>query len=361
MNRSQETDLNVSLEQSRSGLRDGHRRSLMRILFLVTACALGVFGLLQLLNNNPWFALFEFIVVAIAIWGRSRINATPHIQRWVYGYLIAAFTFTLVIMVIPNASDTAYVWLMMIPVLAYLLLGKRDGFRLSLPFLLIGCGIYGLSIGRVDSALVLIDLLNLVLCAILMLCFVHIYEIRREAAEQTLFSIAQTDSLTGLSNRANFQAILARTVAECSRSGSGFALVVMDVDHFKAINDTMGHDAGDFVLARIGKLLTERLRTTDAVGRLGGEEFGLILRDVKPADSFELMDELRQRIADTELVYGDATITLTASFGIAHYPEDANSIEALYQTADRWLYAGKDAGRNVVAGAAEQGAQSRAS
>jgi diguanylate cyclase (GGDEF)-like protein len=123
----------------------------------------------------------------------------------------------------------------------------------------------------------------------------------------------------------------------------------MDIDHFKVVNDTLGHDAGDKVLQAIGQRLTERLRTTDAVGRLGGEEFGLILRDVKPEDSFELMDELRQRIADSELPYGEATIRVTASFGIAHYPDHATDVESLFRIADRCLFSSKRAGRNRVA------------
>jgi len=262
---------------------------------------------------------------------------------------VCGFFFALGILIVPDVSITAFVWILMIPVLAYLLLGRTEGLRLSLPFLIGGCSIYALSLGRFDSAMAWIDLLNLVLCAALMLCFVHIYETRREEAERKLFTMAQSDSLTGLANRANFQSVLARTVAECRRSGGGFALVIMDVDHFKVVNDTMGHDAGDRALVRIGQLLMERLRGTDFVGRLGGEEFGLILRDVKPDHSYELMEELRQRIADTQLAYGEATITMTASFGIAHYPDHAQSADALYRVADRCLYAGKKAGRNTVA------------
>jgi diguanylate cyclase (GGDEF)-like protein len=122
----------------------------------------------------------------------------------------------------------------------------------------------------------------------------------------------------------------------------------MDVDHFKLVNDTMGHDAGDQVLGRIGELLTERLRGTDSVGRLGGEEFGLILRDLKPDDSYELIEKLRARIATTEVLYGEASIRVTASFGIAHFPDHGRSADTLYRVADRCLYSGKRTGRNTV-------------
>jgi diguanylate cyclase (GGDEF)-like protein len=319
----------------------------MRTLFLVTGIALMVFGGLQFLAQNYLLSVSEFIASALLFFGRQRITDTPHLERWVYGYLVSGFSFALLIIIVPDASITAYVWILMIPVLSYLLLGKHAGFRLSAPFLLAGCLVYAVSASFSD-VIAIVDLLNLVLCGALMLVFVHIYETRREEAEKALFTVAQSDYLTGLPNRASFQSVLARTVAECGRSGGGFALVIMDVDHFKVVNDTMGHDAGDRTLSRIGRLLSERLRTTDSVGRLGGEEFGLILRDLKPDDSYELMEELRKRIAVTEVAYGEATIRLTASFGIAHFPDHGRSAEALYRVADRCLYSGKEAGRNTV-------------
>lgn len=345
----QHPDLGASLEQSRSGLRDTHRRSLMRALFLVTGSALVIFGCLQIFNGYLWLAAGEFVASGMLFLGVARINRTPHLQGWIYGYLVTGFSFFLLIMLVPDASVTAFVWVLMMPVLAYLLLGKKEGFLLSAPFMVAGCVAFYFHLEFIANARSMIDLLNMVLCAVLMLGFIHLYETRREEAERKLFTLAQTDTLTGLSNRASFQSILGRTLAECKRSGSGFALVIMDIDYFKVVNDTMGHDAGDQVLRNISRRLTERLRTTDSVGRLGGEEFGLILRDVKPEDSFELMDELRQRIADSELHYGEAVINVTASFGIAHYPEHGSDAETLFRTADRCLFSCKRAGRNMVA------------
>ena len=182
-----------------------------------------------------------------------------------------------------------------------------------------------------------------------MLMLRHLYEQRMEGSEQRPVGMAQTGALTGLANRSSFQSTLNRTIAECDRSGTEFALVIMDIDHFKLVNDTLGHEAGDMVLQSIGQRLTERLRATESVGRLGGEEFGLILRDVKSGVAFELIDELRQRIADCQLPYGGARIRVTASFGIAQWPEHGRSAEALFRMADRGLYTGKRAGRNCVA------------
>lgn len=351
MKTSHHVDLGATLEQSRSGLRDNHRRSLMRLLFVATGSALVVFACLQILNGFLWLGLGELAASAVLFVGTRRLKTTRHLQACIYAYLLTLFSFFLVIIVLPNASVAAFVWVLMMPVLAYLLLGKREGLILSVPFMIAGGILYYLYLEDVATPHALIDLLNMVLCGALMLVFVHLYEVRREEAEQRLVDMAQTDALTGLANRSNFQGTLNRTIAECERSGTGFALVVMDIDHFKVVNDTLGHEAGDYVLKNISRCLTERLRGTDFVGRLGGEEFGLILRDVKPADAFELMDELRQRISGSELAYGEARIRVTASFGIAQWPDHGRQAESLMRVADRCLYSGKRAGRNRVAGA----------
>lgn len=351
METSHHSDLGATLAQSRSGLRDSHRRSIMRLLFLVTGSSLVPFACLQFINGFWWVGAGELLASAVLLLGVWHLPRTANLQVWIYAYLVTLFAFFLVIMVLPEASVSAFVWVLMMPVLAYLLLGKREGMLLSLPFMIAGGVIYFLHLGHIGSAHALIDLLNMMLCGALMLAFIHMYEVRREEAEQRLVDMAQTDALTGLANRSNFQGTLNRTIAECERSGSGFALVIMDIDHFKVVNDTLGHDAGDQVLRDISQSLTERLRSTDFVGRLGGEEFGLILRNVKPADAFELMDELRQRIASRELVYGEVSVQVTACFGIAQWPDHGRSAETLFCIADRCLYSGKRAGRNRVAGA----------
>ncbi|MBW7471916.1 diguanylate cyclase [Marinobacter sp. M216] len=349
MNTPLHTDLGATLERSRSGLRESHRRSIMRLLFAVTGSSLVVFACLQVLNGYWWVGAMELFASALLFFGVGRLRATPHLQHWTYAYLITLFSFFMIIMLLPQASVSAFVWVLMIPVLAYLLLGKREGMLLSVPFMLLGGVVYYLHLGRVGSPEMLIDLLNMMLCGVLMLAFIHVYEIWREEAEQRLVDMAETDALTGLANRSKFQGILNRTIAESARSGTEFALVIMDIDHFKVVNDTLGHDAGDQVLKSIGRRLTERLRTTDSVGRLGGEEFGLILRDVKPAVAFELMDELRQRIAERDLTYGEVHIRVTASFGIAQWPADGRDVQTLFCMADRGLYSGKRSGRNCVA------------
>lgn len=335
-------------EDGKSGLRNAHRRSLMRMTFVVTGIVLGIFSVLQFRNGNYPLAIAEVIAVGALILGARKINATRHLRLWIYAFMIPAFAFIIFIMVIPDASSTAFVWVYVIPVVAYLLLGKKEGFMLAAPFLL-GATAYNVyHFGSLESAGRAIDLFNPIICGLVLLMFIHVYETMRSQAERQLVLFAETDALTGLPNRSSFQSTLERTINESKRSGNGFALVLMDIDHFKEVNDSLGHDAGDEALQHIAFCLTQRLRSTDFVGRLGGEEFGLILRDVDTCRAFHLADELRLRIADSDFHYGDTSLRLTVTFGLAIWPGDAESLTALYRNADRRLYLGKNNGRNTV-------------
>nr|WP_235937715.1 GGDEF domain-containing protein [Marinobacter caseinilyticus] len=307
-----------------------------------------VFACLQFLNANALLALGELSASAVLLISSFQLKNTKKLRWWIHGYLIFAFCFLVYIIAKPQASTTAFVWIFIMPVLSYLLLGKIAGFLLATPFMLAGSVFFYLHLDAIDSARVMIDLLNPLFCAVLVLAFMHLYETRRAEAQDKLVSLAETDALTGLANRSTFQATLARTVNESLRNKTPFALVLMDIDHFKKVNDSFGHDAGDRVLHHISRRLTERLRNTDFVGRLGGEEFGLILRDVENGGAYPLIEALRQRIESSELAYGAETVKLTASFGIAYWPKDADKQNELYQAADRRLYSGKRAGRNIV-------------
>ncbi|WP_404366575.1 GGDEF domain-containing protein [Marinobacter sp.] len=332
----------------KSGLRNAHRRSLMRLIFIATGVALSLFACLQMFNNNAPLAVVELAASAVLVISATRIMTTRYLQAWIYGYLVAAFSFFLYIIMMPEASTSAFVWVFIMPILSYLLLGRVAGFFLAVPFMLVGGYFFYQQLASLDSARVMIDLLNPVACGVLILLFMHVYETRRADAQDRLVSLAETDALTGLPNRSSFHQNLERCVRDARRHNHGFALVLMDIDHFKRVNDSLGHDAGDHVLRHIAGCLMARLRNTDYVGRLGGEEFGLILREIDPPGAFSLINELREQIAETDAIYQGARVQLTSSFGIAYWPEDASDVNELYRVADSRLYEGKNAGRNVV-------------
>jgi diguanylate cyclase (GGDEF)-like protein len=166
---------------------------------------------------------------------------------------------------------------------------------------------------------------------------------------------AATDSLTGLANRRAVDETLARMVAQASRTKTPLAAVLMDLDHFKQVNDTYGHGAGDDLLAAMGEMLAATVRASDFVGRSGGEEFIALLPDTDREGARVAAEKLRAAVASVE-VQAVPRVT-TASLGVAVMPDDAGDADVLLRMADRALYAAKAKGRDRVELAASRHAE----
>ncbi len=161
-----------------------------------------------------------------------------------------------------------------------------------------------------------------------------------------LRSEADLDHLTGLANRRRFRVALGREVERWRRYGVPCALLLLDIDHMKAINDRFGHPAGDLVIRHIAQLLSEVSRDNDTAARLGGEEFALLLSGISGDKAAAAAERLRSVLAG-QLVSGVGNISV--SIGVAACPAHANSERSLYAASDRALYVAKNEGRNRVA------------
>ena len=159
---------------------------------------------------------------------------------------------------------------------------------------------------------------------------------------------SRTDALTGLFNRAHFGEQLQEKLDSADRYNQPVSLVMVDIDHFKRVNDTYGHEAGDAVLRRVAGLIQEEVRSTDVCVRYGGEEIALLLAQTPQSAAKELAERLRDRIASTVAFHKGATIPVTASFGVATYPESVRVRDQLFPQADAALYRAKAEGRNCV-------------
>lgn len=157
---------------------------------------------------------------------------------------------------------------------------------------------------------------------------------------------AFTDHLTGLANRRRFERQMEREVARTLRYGHPFCLLMLDIDHFKNVNDTYGHEAGDIAMKRLAKILREGTRGIDLAARIGGEEFGVILTETRLASAMEVAERLRIAIKSVEM---PTVGTLTASFGVAECPSCATGARELLACADAALYRAKNDGRDRVA------------
>ena len=165
-----------------------------------------------------------------------------------------------------------------------------------------------------------------------------------ELKNQDLEYLSNTDRLTGLFNRLKLETILEEEHLRSQRYGSSFSIALIDVDKFKSINDTFGHSTGDQVLVSIGIILQENIRSIDAVGRWGGEEFLVIFRETSAEDSITIAEKLRQAIEGHEFHLAGKR---TASFGVTHYRYPDSILEMMLR-ADSALYQAKNNGRNRV-------------
>ncbi len=164
--------------------------------------------------------------------------------------------------------------------------------------------------------------------------------------ELELRQLATSDALTGAASRRAFREELGRALHLATRHDHELSLIVLDLDHFKQVNDKHGHPAGDAVLARSVAACLKQLRVSDVIGRLGGEEFGVLLPHTGPRAAFEVAERLRAAIADESFSGTGGAFQVTASFGVAAKPRGTIDADALIQEADAALYLAKMQGRD---------------
>jgi diguanylate cyclase (GGDEF)-like protein len=170
----------------------------------------------------------------------------------------------------------------------------------------------------------------------------------RKQAQEVLSILATTDSLTGLYNRGQFIKLGKHEIEHACQSNTSFSLLMIDVDHFKSINDTRGHAAGDTVLKHLGSIMKVFFRRSDIVGRLGGEEFGVILPNVSIIDAKKIAEEFRNEISKSPVLYEGIAIYFTLSIGISTYNKKYKSFDQMLKIADEGLYQSKTNGRNQI-------------
>ncbi len=181
-----------------------------------------------------------------------------------------------------------------------------------------------------------------------------------EALQRALDDLAEQairDPMTGLYNRRFLREFLARELLRAKRGGIGLAVIMMDLDHFKRVNDSFGHDAGDLVLTEVAAMLRRSIRGSDMVCRFGGEEFVLVLTDSTSTSALRRCEEIRAAISRLAPSYrGKSLGSPTASFGVALYPDHAADADGLINASDAALYEAKYAGRDrIVTSSARSG------
>ncbi|BAU72993.1 sensor domain-containing diguanylate cyclase [Metapseudomonas furukawaii] len=189
--------------------------------------------------------------------------------------------------------------------------------------------------------------LNLAICVLVTLVVVQLLRRLMRRYQRRIAALATTDSLTGLPNRRGFELLAGQALQEARRDRRPLAALLLDLDHFKQLNDTYGHQAGDLVLQGFAQDLRDSLRQSDIICRWGGEEFIILLKDTGSATALQLAEKVRNDVAARRYPFKGVNLQVTTSVGLAEmHPEDA--LDSLIGRADRGLYRAKLSGRNCV-------------
>lgn len=171
----------------------------------------------------------------------------------------------------------------------------------------------------------------------------------RKALETELEELATRDPLTGLLNRRQFSRVLEEELERAKRYERPMALVWIDFDHFKEVNDSWGHAAGDAVLCSVSRTLQDSVRSVDAIGRFGGEEFVIVLPEMDVDEARDTAERLRQKVSHKPIMLDSGhSVPLTISIGVAVFPMHGHSVDTLCGAADKAMYQAKMRGRNCV-------------
>ena len=175
----------------------------------------------------------------------------------------------------------------------------------------------------------------------------EIRKLRQQVNE--LSALVATDALTGLYNFRHFKTMLRNEMDRSKRSGIPTSLAMVDLDHFKRVNDTYGHEVGNQALQHLADILMSEVRTTDIVCRYGGEEFAMIFPETHLNLAIKVADRIRNEIASRPLEIEDGEVTITASMGISVYMKSSIlDIDEFIESVDKYLYEAKQSGRNCI-------------
>ena len=184
----------------------------------------------------------------------------------------------------------------------------------------------------------------------------------RKDAEEKLLHLAHFDPLTDLPNRAMFHDRLTQALVQAQRRNERVGVMFLDLDHFKDVNDTLGHAMGDLLLQKMAHRLTVTVRPGDTVGRLSGDEFGIILGDLRSPEDASLVAQKILKALTSPFRLNEQDRTVTTSIGISLYPDHGTDNDTLVKAADAAMYEAKDKGRNTFAffrGEASSGSETR--
>lgn len=343
----------VSFQESEE-LREFQYKFLLALMFagsvftaaLVAAHLTGI----NRLDGPHVQAMMAFTVLALGCWAALRSRPKRFFKvAWAYE-LLCMLEYTSALLFVP-ADELRLLWFMVNIPGVFILLGPRAGWAMTGLSLLIVLGLNP-TLPRPYSGNAQATLL---LAVLYMSVMFHVfsdrsvsYFSRMRKYNLKLLTIASHDTLTGVFNATAYQARCQALIQAGAQAGHGYSVLFVDLDHFKRVNDQHGHAAGDKVLQAAAKALQNGVRHSDVVGRIGGEEFGVLLPQTDLSQALRVAEHLRHSIELLPIDVGGYPLQITASIGVAHSPDGHIALPTLQQQADSAMYQAKAAGRNRV-------------
>lgn len=340
--------------QEREELREFQYKFLLALMlagsaFTAALVAAHMTGINRL--NGPHVqAMMGFTVLALGCWAALR-SRPEHFLKVAWAYeLLCMLEYTSALLFVP-ADELRLLWFMVNIPGVFILLGPRAGWAMAGLSLLIVLGLnptlahpYS---GNAQATLLLAVLYMSVMFHVFSDRSVSYFS-RMHKYNLKLLRIATHDALTGVFNARAYRAQCQTLIQAGAEAGHGYSVLFVDLDHFKRVNDQHGHATGDKVLQAAAKALQKGVRHNDVVGRIGGEEFGVLLPQTNLEQALQVAEHLRRSIEQLAIDVDGHSLQITASIGVAHSPDGKTELQSLQQRADSAMYQAKAAGRNRV-------------
>ncbi len=232
--------------------------------------------------------------------------------------------------------------------IAYLFFSAKVALICSAMAYLLMSFLYYLRFLEPSSATFQYEIITLIFAGISSIIGLHVVVGFRHDIEKKLIEIAHTDALTGLPNRMHFNSRIAQEIERSKREDTHLCLALIDLDYFKEINDSYGHDAGDAALIHVSTFISNSLRSQDILCRFGGDELALIIPNSSVETATQILEHLRGKIEKTQVIFNHHTISITVSIGYSLLSAPKTTYEKLYSIVDKCLYFSKKNGRNQI-------------
>lgn len=357
--RTNDAENNILTENTALDFDNRHRIQIVGIVMIFFAALTGIFSVQSFINHNMTSAIALGCLFILNIFAMRRhfLERSHTLSQWVAGLTLFSLFFHCLLN--SGAHSISTLWGFAIIAASFYVLGKKWGLIftltvLSFLFLLFN----NLMNERVETTFLISDIntfeLRLISAILLIAALAILQEHDRSRIVRSLIKsreqmriLASTDELTGLANRRTMAEQLCHQERRNHTKENLYSIIICDIDHFKTINDTYGHDAGDKVITEVASVLKNNLRESDTVARWGGEEFLIMLPQTNLQTATQIAEKFQSIFSQMRIKYDAAEIHTTLSFGVASADAQTYADDCI-RSADRRMYKAKFTGRNCV-------------